>query len=179
MKQIFSAITVSPPLLGSRASSNGTASSSMSPSSGMSMSTMRVHSSSTAAVARAYGGIAWKASKTWQSWGLHGSVVKTTKGQSTDYDAAFSVRLPLAWWFGSHILKGELAMSFPRLNTLTLRHPSYFAVARVLDYSHPFFQACGDNDVAVVRKMLRSGEGRPTDENPVGDGPLWVCAEWP
>ena len=168
MKQMFSTITVTPPLLGSSPTSSGAASSSLSLGSGMSTSTMGARSLSTSAVTRVYKGIAWQASKTLQSWGLHGSVVKTTKGQSTDYDAAFSVRLPLAWWFGSHILKGELAMSFPRPNTLTLRHPSYFAVSRVLDYTHPFIQACRDNDAAVVRDMLRNGEGRPTDETPDG-----------
>ena len=90
----------------------------------MPTSTMRARSLSTSAVTRVYKGIAWHASKTLQSWGLHGSVVKTTKGQSTDYDAAFSVRLPLAWWFGSHILKGELAMSFPPRTRLRFGTPA-------------------------------------------------------
>jgi hypothetical protein len=83
-------------------------------------------------------------------------------------------RLPLAWWFGAHILKGELAMSIPRQNTLTLRHPSYLAIGRVLDFSHPFFKACKSNDVVVIREMLRNGDGRPTDEDPNGYGPLRV-----
>lgn len=65
-------------------------------------------------------------------------------------------------------------MSVPRQNTLTLRHPSYLAVGRILDFSHPFFEACRFNDVVVIREMLRNGEGRPTDEDPNGFGPLWV-----
>jgi len=120
------------------------------------------------------GGLAWKSSSTWKSWGLLGTVVKSTKGQSIDYDVAISLQLPMAWWFGSHVLKGQLNVSFPRQNTLTLRHPSYLAIARVLDFSHPFFEACRSNDFTVVREMLRNGEGRPTDEDPGGSGPLWV-----
>jgi ankyrin repeat protein len=110
-------------------------------------------------------------------------VIKSTKGRSVDYDVAVSLQLPMAWWFGINILKGQLSVSFPRQNTLTLRHPSYFAIARVLDYSHPFFKACESNDVAVVQEMLRNGEGRPTDEDPGGYDPLWVRFEqayiWP
>ena len=84
----------------------------------------------------------------------------------------------MAWWFGSHVLQGNLSVSVPRQNTLTLRHPSYFTVARVLDDSHPFFEACRSNDAAAVRDMLRNGEGRPTDEDSEGYGALWVCISW-
>lgn len=69
-------------------------------------------------------------------------------------------------------------MSVPRQNTLTLRHPSYLAIGRVLDYSHPFFEACRSNDVVVIREMLRNGEGRPTDEDTNGFGSLWVRAAY-
>jgi hypothetical protein len=100
-----------------------------------------------------------------QSWGLHGMIVKSNQGQSTDYDLGFEINLPLAWFFGSHALRGQLSLRKSSLvsKTLTLRHPSYLTVARVYDRSHPFLEACRTNEIAAVRTMLRSGEGRPTD----------------
>lgn len=174
MKQMFSTITTKAPLPASPlllSKSEPTPLPSGSAASA-SLSTARNHQ--TTAVRRVAKGFVWQASSAWKSWGLTGTVIKSTKGASIDYDVAISLQLPMAWWFGSHVLKGEMGMSFPRQNTLTLRHPSYFTVARVLDYSHPFLLACQSNDVAVVREMLRNGEGRPTDEDPEGDGPLWV-----
>ena len=170
MKQIFSAMTITNSLPGTSSNPNGTSGKPLSPPTQV----MTARTNSTSAVRRVFGGVSWEASSTCQSWGLHGKVIWSTKGASTDYDVAFSIHLPLAWWFGAHILKGGLAMSVPRQNTLTLRHPSYLAVGRVLDSSHPFFGACRSNDVAVIREMLRNGEGRPTDEDPNGFGPLWV-----
>ncbi|GAB7322040.1 hypothetical protein MBLNU13_g03089t2 [Cladosporium sp. NU13] len=157
MKQMFSTITTNAPLPASPlllSKSEPTPLPSCSAAS-TSLSTARNHP--TTAVRRVAKGFVWQASSAWKSWGLTGTVIKSTKGASIDYDVAISLQLPMAWWFGSHILKGEMA--------------------RVLDYSHPFLLACQSNDVAVVREMLRNGEGRPTDEDPEGDGPLWyaVC----
>ena len=170
MKQMFSSITIASVPLGASSSLNTARSPPFSPP----IQATTARTQSTSAVKRVFGGVSWEASSTWQSWGIHGKVIWTKKGAATDYDVAFSVRLPLAWWFGAHILKGELAMSVPRQNTLTLRHPSYLAVGRVLEKSHPFFRACALNDVVLIREMLDSGEGRPTDEDPDGFSPLGV-----
>lgn len=170
MKQMFSSMTITNGFPQASSHPNVAPSPSLSPP----VQVITARSQSTSTAKRIFGGISWEASSTLQSWGLHGKVIRSTKGAATDYDIAFSFQLPLAWWFGAHILKGELAMSVPRQNTLTLRHPSYVAVGRVLDFSHPFFVACRLNDVATIREMLRNGEGRPTDEDPNGDGPLWV-----
>lgn len=137
---------------------------------------LNARTGSIAAVRRVFSGVPWELGTSWQSWGLHGRVIKTTRGQATDYNITIKMHLPLAWWFGSNILKGELAVSFPRQITLTLRHPSYFAMARVLEDSHPFWEACRTNDFGTVRGMLRSGEARPTDEDASGCGALWVRA---
>jgi hypothetical protein len=174
MKQMLSTMTITAPCPGSPLPSSVLAPSPLPLGSSVSTSVSTARSQSTSAVSRIFEGSAWQASSTWQSWGLYGTVVKSTKGKATDYDVAIRLHLPLAWWFGRHVLRGEVAFSFPGQNTLTLRHPSYFAVARVLYDYHPFFTACADNDVAVVREMLRNGEGRPTDEDTGGDGPLWV-----
>lgn len=172
MKQMFSSITIASGLPGASSSPNAAPSPSFSPLTHV----ITARTLSTSAVKRIFGGVSWEASSTWQSWGIHGKVIWSTKGAATDYDVAFSVRLPLAWWFGARILKGELAMSVPRQNTLKLRHPSYLAAGRVLDISHPFFDACRLNDVVLIREMLRSGEWRPTDEDTDGYSPLWVSA---
>lgn len=170
MKQMFSSMTITKGFSEASSHPNVAPSPSLPPP----IQVITARSQSTSAVKRIFGGISWEASSTWQSWGLHGKVIRSTKGAATDYDIAFSFRLPLAWWFGAHVLKGELAMSIPRQNTLTLRHPSYLAIGRVLDFSHPFFRACKSNDVVVIREMLRNGDGRPTDEDPNGYGPLRV-----
>ena len=172
VKQMFSSITIASALPGASSSPNAAPSPPFSPPT----EPITARTQPTSAVKRVFGGVSWEASSTWQSWGIHGKVIWSTKGAATDYDLAFSIRLPLAWWFGAHILKGELAMSVPRQNTLTLRHPSYLAAGRVLDISHPFFAACISNDVVLIRDMLRSGEWRPTDEDINGYSPLWVSA---
>jgi len=174
MKQILSTMAIINPSDGSSLGPGASAWSPLSPAPAMSKSLPTARSQSTTAVRRTFGGVVWDTSKNWQSWGLYGTVIKSTKGQATDYNVAVSLHLPMAWWFGTHVLKGQVAVSFPRQNTLTLRHPSYFAVARVLDASHLFFEACRRNDARRVREMLRSGKGRPTDEDSEGQGPLWV-----
>ena len=125
---------------------------------------------------RMYQGSPWALSKGWESRGLQGSVVKSTYGKSTDYNFTFKVNLPLAWLFGSYALTGELSIRTDsiRQNTLTLRHPSYLTVARVLPGTHPFLQALRKNDEATVRAMLRTGEGRPTDVDSDGHNCLYV-----
>jgi hypothetical protein len=132
------------------------------------------------AIIRKFEGISWQASKILQSWGIDGTVVKSIQGRSTDYDCAFSAHLPLAWLFGSYTLRGQLSIRKSSLisNTFTLRHPSYFTIAQVLDDSHPLFEACLYNDVAAVRTMLSSGEGRPTDIDAEGNTCLWVSRDY-
>lgn len=168
-------MAIQPPFPASSLASNASAPP-LPPAPAIPTSVLTAHTQAAKAARRVFGGIAWQASSSWQSWGLVSRVIKSTKGQSTDYNVAIRLRLPMAWWFGSHVLKGEVTACFPRQNTLTLRHPSYFAVARVLEDSHPFVEACKDNDVATVRRMLENGEARPTDEDDSGNGPLWVCA---
>lgn len=125
---------------------------------------------------RIHQGSPWASSKGWESRGLHGSVIKSTRGKSTDYNVTFKVNLPLAWLFGSYALTGELSIRTDsiRQNTLTLRHPSYLTVARVFPGTHPFLQALRKNDEATVRAMLRTGEGRPTDVDSDGQNCLYV-----
>lgn len=125
---------------------------------------------------RIHQGSPWALNKGWESRGLHGSVIKSTHGKSTDYNVTFKVNLPLAWLFGSYALIGELSLRTDsiRQNTLTLRHPSYLTVARVLPATHPFLQALRKNDEATVRVMLRTGEGRPTDVDSDGHNCLYV-----
>jgi hypothetical protein len=139
------------------------------------------HTAPRTAIIRKFEGISWGASRLLHSWGLHGTVVKSsTKGESTDYDLGFKVHLPLAWLLGSYVLRGQLSIrkTCSVSNTLTLRHPSYFTVARVLDSSHPFFKACWFNDVAAVRSMLCNGEGRPTDVGAGGSTGLYVSRDY-
>lgn len=125
---------------------------------------------------RVHEGSPWALSKGWKSRGLHGSVIKSTRGKSTDYNITFKVDLPLAWLFGSYALTGELSIRTDsiRQNTLTLRHPSYMTVARVLPRTHPFLQALRKNDESTVRIMLCTGEGRPTDVDSDGHNCLYV-----
>jgi hypothetical protein len=133
-----------------------------------------------AALRRKFEAISWKASVMLQSWGIDGTVVKSTQGRSTDYDFGFHTHLPLAWLFGSYALRGQLSIRKSSLvsNTFTLRHPSYFTVARILDDSHPFLEACRSNDVAAVRTMLSTGEGRPTDMTSKGGTCLVVSRNY-
>jgi hypothetical protein len=175
-KQMFSTMMITAPLSGPHWPPSVLTTSPLSPGLVASTPVLIAQDQRATAVRRIHEGVAWKTSSTWQSWGLHGTVIKSTRGQPTDYNVVIRLHLPVAWWFSSHVLNGKLTVSVLRQNTLTLRHPSYFAVAYVLDFSHPFFEACRSNDVAVVREMLRNGEGRPTDVNPRGYGPFWVRA---
>lgn len=117
----------------------------------------------------------WESSKPWQYLGLHRNIIKSTQGEATDYDLGFRINLPLAWLFGTYALTGQLGIrTSPRQNTLTLRHPSYLTVARVLDRTHPFLLAFARNDLGAIRRMLHTGEGRPTDTDCDGQGLLFV-----
>ena len=114
--------------------------------------------------------------KGWEDLGVRGAIITTQEGYHTDYNITFSISLPLAQILGSYALTGCLSLRSTPLcrNYLTFRHPSYFAVARVVDRHHPFMLACQNGDLKTVRFMLRSGEGRPTDRDVVVFTPLYV-----
>jgi hypothetical protein len=114
--------------------------------------------------------------KSWASWGLRGSLITSQKGPNNEYNINFSVSLPLARILGGYAFIGCLSLeSMPLFGTaLMFRHPSYFAVARVVDDCHPFMTACEQDDVDTVRLMLRNGEGRPTDMTAKGRTPMQV-----
>lgn len=118
----------------------------------------------------------WQLNNSWAPWGLRGSLITTKIGPYTDYDVSFSISLPLARILGSYALTGCLSLRSVPLcrSALTFRHPSYFAVARVVDKTHPFMLACRNGDIEAVRLMLRSGEGRPTDITAKGSTPMFV-----
>jgi hypothetical protein len=115
----------------------------------------------------------WILSKRWEPWGLRGSMTATKAGAHTDYDINFSVPLPLTRILGNYALTACLSLSFYR-STLSLRNPSYFSVARVVENDHPFMLACYTGNMETLRVMLRSGEGRPTDLTRDGMTPMAV-----
>lgn len=118
----------------------------------------------------------WRTGSDWENWGFRGALVTTKQGYHTDYNINFSVSLPLARILGSYALTGCLSLRSTPLcrSSFTLRHPSYFAVARVVEQDHPFMMACKNGDIEAVRYMLRSGEGRPTDMTAEGTTPMFV-----
>jgi hypothetical protein len=179
MRQMFSGLAITHPSNLPLTATSRTRSSSTAASSSTRTSDPTASAATQRVIIRKFEAISWEASKTLQSWGIAGSVVKSTQGQSTDYDFGFHTHLPLAWLFGSYALMGQLSIrkNFLVPNTFTLRHPSYFTVARVLDRSHPFFQACKCNDVAAVRSMSCNGEGRPTDVDSFGNTCLVVSRD--
>jgi hypothetical protein len=123
------------------------------------------HVASRVAARPTFASTPWKLSKSWATWGLRGSFVAIKGGEYTDSNIQFSISLPLARLLGNYALTGCLSLRSASYcqSALTFRHPSYFAVARVFDQSHPFMHACAMGDVKAIRSMLRSGEGRPTD----------------
>lgn len=120
--------------------------------------------------------ISWQSGTRLESWGYRGTLITTKQGYHTGYSINFSVSLPLARILGSYALIGCLSLRSTPLcrRSFTFRHPSYFAVARVVDNQHPFMLACFNGDVETVRLMLRSGEGRPTDVTAEGETPMLV-----
>lgn len=118
----------------------------------------------------------WKLADSWETWGFRAGLVTIKQGHLTDYNINFSVSLPLARILGSYVLTGSLSLrSTPlRRSSFMFRHPSYFAVARVVDKYHPFMSACWKGDTKTVQFMLRSGEGRPTDQTSDGRTPMAV-----
>lgn len=118
----------------------------------------------------------WRSGRSLESWGLRGAFITTKQGYYVDYSISFSVSLTLAQILGSYALTGCLSLRSTPLcrNSFTFRHPSYFAVARILDEDHPFMSACWKGDAETVRFMLRSGEGRPTDQTSDGRTPMAV-----
>jgi hypothetical protein len=179
MRQMFSGLTITHPSNFPSTAASRTGSSPVLASSSTIASDPTTRTAPQAALRRKFEAISWEASKSLQAWGIAGSVVKSTQGQSTNYDFGFHTHLPLAWLFGSYALRGQLSIwkSSSVSNTFTLRHPSYFTVARILDSSHPFLAACRCNDVAAVRTMLRNGEGRPTDMDSDGKTCLMVSRD--
>lgn len=118
----------------------------------------------------------WRSGKSLGSWGFRGAIVTTKQGYHTDYNVNFSFSLPLARILGSYALTGCSSLRSTPLcrNFFTFRHPSYFAVARLVDEDHPFMSACQHGDIDAVRFMLRSGEGRPTDMTATAITPMFV-----
>jgi hypothetical protein len=118
----------------------------------------------------------WTLAKSWEPWGLSGSLITIRKGKDYEYNIRFSVSSPLARILGGYALTGYLSLQSTPLfgNAFTFRHPSYFAVSRVVDEWHPFMVACRQGDLETVRVMLRSGEGRPTDLTAGGWTPMGV-----
>lgn len=114
--------------------------------------------------------------KGWEDWGFRGAFVTSKQGNHTIYNVNFSVSLPLARILGSYALTGCLSLRSTPLcrSFFTFRHPSYFAVARLVHADHPFMWACWKGDIETVRFMLRSGEGRPTDVTAGGKTPMLV-----
>lgn len=138
------------------------------------------HVASRVAARPTFASTPWKLSKSWATWGLRGSFVATKEGEHTDSNIQFSISLPLSRLVGNYALTGCLSLRSASYcqSALTLRHPSYFAMARVVDESHPFMHACAMGDVKAIRSMLRSGEGRPTDVTSQGYTPLSVSTNF-
>jgi hypothetical protein len=179
MRRMFSGLTITQPSNLPLTATSRTGSSSIAASASTTTFDPTAPAASQTTIIRKFEALSWEASKTLQSWGIAGSVVKSTQGQSTDYDFGFHTHLPFAWLFGSYALRGQLSIRTSSLvsNTFTFRHPSYFTVARILHDSHPFFEACRSNDVAAVRTMLSTGEGRPTDIDSNGYSCLFVSRD--
>lgn len=121
----------------------------------------------------------WTIGKVWGNWGFRGAFVTTKQGYHTDYNINFSVSLPIARILGSYALMVCLSLRSTPLcrSSFTFRHPSYFAMARVVEADHPFILACDQGDLETVRFMLRSGEGRPTDMTADGCTPMFVSQQ--
>jgi len=132
-----------------------------------------------AASQRTLATVPWTTGKSWENWGLRGAFIMNESDHHSDYSINFSISLPLARILGSYALTGSLSLrSVPlRWSAFTFRHPSYFAVARVVDPDHPFMVACKEGDMKTVRSMLRSGEGRPTDVTAEGYTPMLVSQQ--
>jgi hypothetical protein len=124
-------------------------------------------------VSRIYISHPWVLSKRWEPWGLRGSMVATKAGAHTDYDINLSVPMHLTRILGNYALTACLSLSFYR-STLSLRNPSYFSVARVVEDDHPLMLACYTGNIETLRIILRSGEGRPTDLTGDGMTPMAV-----
>jgi hypothetical protein len=180
MRQIFAGLAITHPSNSPSTATSRTASSPIPASSSTTTSDPTACTASHTTIVRKFEATSWAASKMLESWGIYGTVLKSVQGQSTDYDFAFNAYLPIAWLFGSYALRGQISIRKSSLvsNTFTLRHPSYFTLARVLDSSHPFFEACRSGDVAAVRTMLSSGEGRPTDVDADNNTCLWVSSDY-
>jgi hypothetical protein len=176
MRQMFSGLAITHPSNLPLVATSRTGSTSIAASASTTTFDPIASAATQTAIIRKFEAISWKASQILQSWGMTGSVVKSTQGHSTEYDFGFNAHLPLSWLFGNYALRGQLSIRKSSLvsNTFTLRHPSYFTVARILERSHPFLKACQFNDLVTVRTMLRNGEGRPTDVNSHGETCLWV-----
>jgi hypothetical protein len=121
----------------------------------------------------------WRTGNGWENWGFRGALITTKQGYNTDYNINFSVSLPLARILGSYALTGCLSLRSTPLcrSSFTFRHPSYFAVARVVEKYHPFMMACRNGDPESVKFMLRTGEGRPTDVAADGTTPMFVSQQ--
>jgi hypothetical protein len=121
----------------------------------------------------------WTTGKGWENWGFRGALITTKQGYNTDYNINFSISFPLARILGSYAFTGCLSLRSTPLcrSSFTFRHPSYFAVARVVEWNHPFMVACRNGDSESVKFMLRSGEGRPTDVTHEGKTPMLVSQQ--
>lgn len=106
--------------------------------------------------------------ESWASWGVRYSLIPTSQGPYRDFCVAMQISVPLACILGRYMfVMAVLIRTFPLCPlSLSLRHGSSFALARVLDNDHKFLVACDRGDLIAVRSMLQDGQGRPTD---IGD----------
>lgn len=104
----------------------------------------------------------------WTPWGVRYSLIPTSQGPYRDFCVAMQIPVPLARIIGRYMFVMAVTIrTLPLCHmNLSLRHGSYFAVARVLDNDHKFLVACDRGDLLAVRSMLQDGLGRPTD---IGD----------
>lgn len=99
------------------------------------------------------------------SWGVRYSLIPTSQGPYRDYCIAMQISTPLARILGRFMLVMTVSVRTIPLCplNLSLRNGSSLALARVLDNDHKFLVACNRGDLLAVRRMLKNGEGPPTD----------------
>lgn len=120
--------------------------------------------------------VLWSAGSIMGYLGVQGSLLPFAGHGFVDYDLAMQVQLPLVAVIGKYAVTVSLsARKFSACPwKITTRHPSSFALARIVAENSDFMLACHRGDLLAVRDMLDSGSGRPTDITSKSWNPMTV-----
>ena len=121
----------------------------------------------------------WCTGTSWASFGTRASLVPTAQDSYKDFSLAMQISLPLAQTVGRYAFNLAVNVRTFPLCPLKMKflHPSSLGISRILPDDDAFMLACAVGDRTMVRRMLETGRGRPSDITEHNWTPLTVGSQ--